>query len=58
MDDLQLAWPFLIPIVGTICTFAYVIILTLSKARVRSSSSDTAAGGRPWSWRQTLATIR
>jgi len=35
MDDLQLAWPFLIPIVGTICTFAYVIILTLSKARVR-----------------------
>ena len=35
MDDLQLAWPFLIPIVGTICTFAYVIVLTLSKARVR-----------------------
>jgi hypothetical protein len=35
MDDLQLAWPFLIPIVGTICTFAYIIILTLSKARVR-----------------------
>ena len=35
MDDLQVAWPFLIPIVGTICTFAYVIILTLSKARVR-----------------------
>lgn len=35
MDDLQMAWPFLIPIVGTICTFAYIIILTLSKARVR-----------------------
>jgi hypothetical protein len=35
MDDLQLAWPFLIPIVGTICTFAYIIVLTLSKARVR-----------------------
>src|SRR5215471_6405101 len=35
MDDLQLAWPFLIPIVGTICTFAYVIVLTLSRARVR-----------------------
>ena len=35
MDDLQLAWPFLIPIVGTICTFAYIIILTLSRARVR-----------------------
>src|SRR3954462_8617470 len=35
MDDLQVAWPFLIPIVGTICTFAYIIVLTLSKARVR-----------------------
>jgi hypothetical protein len=35
MDDMQLAWPFLIPIVGTICTFAFVIVLTLSKARVR-----------------------
>lgn len=35
MEDLQLAWPFLIPIVGTICTFAYIIVLTLSKARVR-----------------------
>jgi len=35
MDDLQLAWPFLIPIIGTICTFAYIIVLTLSKARVR-----------------------
>ena len=35
MDDLQLAWPILIPIVGTICTFAFVIVLTLSRARVR-----------------------
>ena len=35
MDDLQLAWPFLIPIVATICAFAYIIVLTLSKARVR-----------------------
>ena len=35
MDDLQLAWPFLIPIVGTICTFAYIIVLTMSKARIR-----------------------
>ena len=35
MDDLQMAWPFLIPIIGTICTFAYIIVLTLSKARVR-----------------------
>ena len=35
MDDVQLAWPFMIPIVGTICTFAFVIVLTLSRARVR-----------------------
>ena len=35
MDDLQMAWPFLIPIVGTICAFTFVIVLTLSKARVR-----------------------
>jgi hypothetical protein len=35
MDDFQVAWPFLIPIVGTICTFAFIIVLTLSKARVR-----------------------
>jgi hypothetical protein len=35
MDDFQMAWPFLIPIVGTICTFAFVIVLTLSKSRVR-----------------------
>ena len=35
MDDMQMAWPFLIPIVGTICVFTYIIVLTLSKARVR-----------------------
>ena len=35
MDDLQGAWPFLIPIVGIICSFAFVIVLTLSRARVR-----------------------
>ena len=35
MDDMQMAWPLLIPIIGTICTFAFVIVLTLSKARVR-----------------------
>src|SRR3954462_4367949 len=35
MDDMQMAWPFLIPINGTICTFPYIIVLTLSKARVR-----------------------
>ena len=35
MDDMQMAWPFLIPIVGTICVFAYIIVLTLSRARVR-----------------------
>ena len=35
MDDLHFMWPFMIPIVGTICTFAFIIVLTLSKARVR-----------------------
>ena len=35
MDDFQMAWPFMIPIIGTICTFAFVIVLTLSRARVR-----------------------
>ena len=35
MDELQFAWPFLIPIVGIICSFAFVIVLTLSRARVR-----------------------
>ena len=35
MDEFRYAWPFLIPIVGTICSFAFVIVLTLSKARVR-----------------------
>lgn len=35
MEDFPMAWPFMIPIVGTICTFAFVIVLTLSRARVR-----------------------
>ena len=35
MDDFQLAWPFMIPIVGTICTFAFLIVLTLSRSRMR-----------------------
>lgn len=35
MDEFEMAWPFLIPVVATICTFAFVIVLTLSKARVR-----------------------
>ncbi len=35
MDDFHYAWPFMIPIVGTVCTFAFVIVLTLSRARVR-----------------------
>jgi hypothetical protein len=35
MDDFHFAWPFLIPIVAIICSFAFVIVLTLSRARVR-----------------------
>jgi hypothetical protein len=35
LDDLHFAWPFLIPIVAIICSFAFVIVLTLSRARVR-----------------------
>ena len=35
MDEFRYAWPFLIPIVGTICVFTFVIVLTLSRARVR-----------------------
>jgi hypothetical protein len=35
MDDLHFAWPFLIPIVAIICSFAFVIVLVLSRARVR-----------------------
>ena len=27
MDEFHYAWPFLIPIVGIICTFAFVIVL-------------------------------
>jgi hypothetical protein len=28
-------WPFMIPIVGTICTFAFLIVLTMNKSRLR-----------------------
>ena len=35
MDDFQIVWPFMIPIVGTICTFAFLIVLTLSRSRMR-----------------------
>jgi uncharacterized protein DUF6249 len=35
LDDLHFAWPFLIPIVAIICSFAFVIVLTLSRSRVR-----------------------
>lgn len=28
-------WQVLVPIVGTVCTFAFVIVLTLSRGRVR-----------------------
>jgi hypothetical protein len=35
MDDFHIAWPFLIPIFGIIGSFTYVIVLTLSRARVR-----------------------
>jgi hypothetical protein len=35
MDDFQVAWPFLIPIVAIIGSFTYIIVLTLSRARVR-----------------------
>jgi hypothetical protein len=35
MDDFHIAWPFLIPIFGIIGSFTYIIVLTLSRARVR-----------------------
>jgi len=35
MDDLHVSWVFLIPIVSIIGSFTYVIVLTLSRARVR-----------------------
>jgi hypothetical protein len=35
VEDFQLVWPFMIPIVGTICTFAFLIVLTLSRSRTR-----------------------
>ena len=35
MDEFHFAWPFLIPIIAIIGSFTYVIVLTLSRARVR-----------------------
>ena len=35
MDDFHVSWVFLIPIVAIIGSFTYVIVLTLSRARVR-----------------------
>jgi len=35
MDDLHVSWVFLIPILSIIGSFTYVIVLTLSRARVR-----------------------
>jgi hypothetical protein len=35
MDDMHFAWPFLIPIVAIVCSFTFVIVLTLSRSRVR-----------------------
>jgi hypothetical protein len=35
MDEFPYVWPFLIPIVAIIGSFTYVIVLTLSRARVR-----------------------
>ena len=45
MDDFQLAWPFMIPIVGTICTFAFLIVLTLSRSRMRELEIRPSPGG-------------
>jgi hypothetical protein len=35
MDDFQVSWVFLIPIISIIGAFTYAIVLTLSRARVR-----------------------
>jgi hypothetical protein len=35
MEDFHMIWPFMIPIVGTICTFAFLIVLTMNKSRLR-----------------------
>src|SRR3954466_4074574 len=35
MEDFHLMWPFMIPIVGTICTFAFLIVLTMNRSRLR-----------------------
>src|SRR4051812_27155786 len=35
MEDFHVMWPFMIPIVGTICTFAFLIVLTMNRSRLR-----------------------
>jgi hypothetical protein len=35
MDEFQLAWPFLIPIIAIIGAFTYAVVQTLARARVR-----------------------
>lgn len=35
MNDFHVAWPFMIPIVGTICLFTFLIVATLSRSRTR-----------------------
>jgi hypothetical protein len=35
MDEFELAWPFLIPIVAIIGAFTYAVVQTLARARVR-----------------------
>ena len=35
MDEFHVVWPLMIPIVGTLCTFAFLIVLTLSRSRTR-----------------------
>src|SRR3954453_6043312 len=35
MDDFHVAWPFLIPIVAIVGSFTYMIVIALSRARVR-----------------------
>src|SRR3954454_5708980 len=35
MEDFHMVWPFMIPIVGTICTFAFLIVLTMNRSRLR-----------------------
>jgi hypothetical protein len=35
MDDFAMAWPFMIPIVGRSARLPFIVVLTLSRARVR-----------------------